>query len=292
MDGRQTRVYRSEWTKSDAQNALAAFLLKIEQPKLAPAMTLAEASDRYLATKARKRTLKTDERILAQLKSFFGADAALSSLTASRIDEYRAMRLATRIGKAPAEHLLTAAAINRPLALLRHLLRIAHDEWEALPAVPKIRLEKEPQGRLRWLTEEEIKKLLEACQRSRNSKLRPAVVIAIHTGLRRSELLDLTWDRIDLSRGVIRLELTKNGKRREVPLNEESYAELVSLGPQESGRLFEYESVRKAYENAVRSAKLDDVNFHTLRHTFASWAVMRGVSLKELQELLVMGLSP
>jgi len=86
--------------------------------------------------------------------------------------------------------------------------------------------------------------------------------------------------------GVIRLELTKSGKRREVPLNEESYAELVGLGPQESARVFEYESVRKAYEKAVRSAKLDDVNFHTLRHTFASWTIMRGVSLKELQELL------
>src|SRR5262249_45005175 len=44
--------------------------------------------------------------------------------------------------------------------------------------------------------------------------------------------------------------------------------------------------IKTAYNNAVATAKLDDVNFHTLRHTFASWAVMRGVSPKELQELL------
>jgi site-specific recombinase XerD len=53
-----------------------------------------------------------------------------------------------------------------------------------------------------------------------------------------------------------------------------------------STEVFRTKSVRKAYENAVATAKLDDVNFHTLRHTFASWAIMRGVSLKELQELL------
>jgi len=57
------------------------------------------------------------------------------------------------------------------------------------------------------------------------------VTVALNTGLRRSELLGLTWDRADLSRGVIRLEVTKSGKRREVPLNGESYAALVSLAP-------------------------------------------------------------
>ncbi|OLC74583.1 MAG: hypothetical protein AUH78_10915 [Gemmatimonadetes bacterium 13_1_40CM_4_69_8] len=286
MDGKQKRVYKAEWTKDDAEQALAAFLLKVEQPKPRHGMTLAEAAERYLATKVRKRTLKKDERFLKHLKSAFGVDTPLEDLTASRISEYKAKGLASKVGKPGAERLLTAAAVNRPLALLRHLLRVAHEEWEVLPAVPKIRLEKEPQGRLRWLTEDEIKKLLEACGKSRNRDLRAAAVVAINTGLRRSELLGLTWDRVDLSRGVIRLELTKGGKRREVPLNGDSYTALVILGPKESGRVFRRQSLRKAYENAVRNAKLDDVNFHTLRHTFASWAVMRGVSLKELQELL------
>jgi integrase len=112
------------------------------------------------------------------------------------------------------------------------------------------------------------------------------VIVAINTGLRRGELLGLTWERIDLSRGVIRLELTKSGRRREVPLNDDSYSALVGLGPKDSGRVFQTRYIQTAYNNAVVAAKLDDVNFHTLRHTFASWAVMRGVSLKELQELL------
>src|SRR5882724_1194769 len=56
--------------------------------------------------------------------------------------------------------------------------------------------------------------------------------------------------------------------------------------PRAEGRVFKTRYIKTAYNNAVDAAKLDDVNFHTRRHTFASWAVMRGVSLKELQELL------
>ena len=57
-------------------------------------------------------------------------------------------------------------------------------------------------------------------------------------------------------------------------------------GPKADGRVFKTRYIQTAYNNAVEAAKLDDVNFHTLRHTFASWAVMRGVTVKELQELL------
>jgi integrase len=80
------------------------------------------------------------------------------------------------------------------------------------------------------------------------------LVASINAGLRLSELLGLNWTYVDLSRGVIRLD--------------------------------DHE-IRAAPRAAVVAiAKLDDVNFHTRRHTFASWAVMRGVTLKELQELL------
>jgi Phage integrase family len=63
-------------------------------------------------------------------------------------------------------------------------------------------------------------------------------------------------------------------------------AVLVRLGQKSSGRVFKTRYIKTAYNNAVDAAQLDDVTFHTLRHTFASWAVMRGVTLRELQELL------
>lgn len=79
---------------------------------------------------------------------------------------------------------------------------------------------------------------------------------------------------------------TKSGRRREVSMNDDPYKALVGLGPTSNGRVFKTRYIQTAYNNAVAAAKLDDVNFHTLRHTCASWAVMRGVTLKELQELL------
>jgi integrase len=251
---------------------------------------LAQAAERYLASKTRKRTIEADRRQLELLKAEFGEETPLAEITASRISAYKAKRLAAvrKIGEGEAavERRLTAAAVNRPLALLRHLLRLAHEEWETIDNVPRIRLEKEPQGRLRWLTQQEITRLLDACTKSKNKELRPAVIVALNTGLRRGELLGLTWERVDLSRGVIRLELTKSGRRREVPMNDDSYRALVGLGPKGDGRVFKTHYIQTAYNNAVEAAELDDVNFLTLRHTFASWAVMRGVTLKELQELL------
>ena len=168
--------------------------------------TLAQAADRYLATKARKRTIGADRRQLDLLKAEFGAETPPGEIKASRISEYKAKRLAAvrKIGEGETafERRLTAAAVNRPLALLRHLLRLAHEEWEAIENVPRIRLEKEPQGRLRWLTEEEITGLLDAAAKSRNKDLRAAVIVALNTGPRLGELLGLTWERVDLTRSV------------------------------------------------------------------------------------------
>jgi integrase len=243
INGKQVRRYKAEWTQDHAEAELAKALLEIEPAKpKGPGVTLAQAADRYLASKARKRTIEADRRQLELLKAEFGAEMPLAEITASRISEYKAKRLAAvlKIGKGEAafERRLTAAAVNRPLALLRHLLRLAHEEWEAIDNVPRIRLEKEPQGRLRWLTQEEISRLLDATAKSKNKELRAAVIVALNTGLRLSELLGLTWERVDLSRGVIRLELTKSGRRREVPLNAESYDALVSLNPRSAGRVF------------------------------------------------------
>jgi len=217
VNGKQTKHYRAEWSREDAEKALAAVLLQVvpEQPK-AGGITLGQACERYLTAKSRKRSIANDTRIVKHLKSELGEDTPLAEITAGRISEYKAGRLAAvrKIGEgeSASDRRLTAAAINRPLALLRHLLRLAHEEWEELPAVPTIRLEREPQGRIRWLEPEEEVRLLEACRKSRTKHLAGVVRVALETGLRRSELLDLTWDRVDMSRGVLRLEVTKSGR--------------------------------------------------------------------------------
>jgi len=295
VDGKQKRVYKAEWTREDAEKALAARRLQVERPKpKSSGLTLAQATERYLATKARKRSLREDKRILEHLKSALGADTLLTNLTASRISEYKTSRLDTvrKIGGGDnaIELALTAAAINRPLALLRHLLRLAHEEWGALESIPKIKTEREPQGRLRWLTKDEAARLLQVCRASRNKALADLVEFSVFTGVRRGEALGLTWDRVDRARGVIRLELTKTGRRREVPLSGNADAVLARRwAPNANGYVFgsrNWYSFRSAWEAALDAAGIEGFRFHDLRHTFASWLVQRGRTLKEVQEAL------
>src|SRR5262249_22925705 len=178
------------------------------------------------------------------------------------------------------------AAINRPLAALSTLLQLAHEEWEALPAVPKIKLEKEAEGRLRWLEPDEEARLLAACRASRNLLLADIVTVALETGLRAGELLGLTWDRIDLSRGVIRLEITKSGRRREIPMRQSVYEILAARPGPRQGRVWNLWNIRTAFVSAVKKANLVNFHFHDLRHSFASWFMMRGGSLQALKEIL------
>jgi integrase len=99
----------------------------------------------------------------------------------------------------------------------------------------------------------------------------------------------LTWDRVDRSRGVVLLEVTKSNRRREVPLNSQADAVLMRRGPQGAGYVFgtsSWYAFRPYWEEAVRAVGLVNFHFHDLRHTFASWAVQRGATLPELKDLL------
>jgi len=291
LDGKQVKRFNAEWTEDQAKDELLKFQVDREKPKAKP-ITFGDAAERYEVAKTRKRSLHEDKRMLKRLVAHFGRETKLDKVTAAAIGQYRDQRFAAgcQNGKASvgSPRPLSAAAVNRELALLRHLLRLAHEEWGALTAVPRIRLEREPQGGLRWLTPEEANTLLAKC-REQKKDLADLVEFCLLTGLRQSEALGLAWERCDRSRGVIRIEETKSGRRREVPLVDESDAVLVRRGPQARGLVFgssSWTAFRKHWEAAVQAAGLVDFHFHDLRHTFASWAVQRGVSLQELKHLL------
>ena len=255
-----------------------------------PAMTLEQAFTLYFAATARKKSVAQQRHQAEHLKTALGPETRLRALTAPRIAAYKADRLAaTSIRRKDADGratLLSAASINRPLALLRHLLRLAHEDWGVLQTVPRIRLEKEPQGRLRWLESDEAVRLLDACTASPHPSLFALVTVALETGMRKGELLGLTWDRVDVSRGVLRLEVTKSGKRREVPMRDKVYTILSAIPPPHEGRVFSAANIRMAFETAVTQAKIEDFRFHDLRHTFASRFVMDGGSVHALQKIL------
>ena len=84
------------------------------------------------------------------------------------------------------------------------MLRLA-EEWGYIAKVPKIRLGREPEGRLRFLAEDEIPRLLAACEAkaAKSPYLLLVVTIALHTGMRKGEIPGLTWERVDFARGVL-----------------------------------------------------------------------------------------
>ena len=129
-----------------------------------------------------------------------------------------------------------AWTVRNELTILRHLLRLAHRKWGYLDRVPDIELPKAPKGRTRFLNEDEITRLLAACAKSKNGHLLAIVKVAINTGMRKSEILGLTWERVDLAKDLglnarITLYDTKNGEPRGVPLNKDAVAVLSEIGP-------------------------------------------------------------
>ncbi len=111
------------------------------------------------------------------------------------------------------------ATVNRHIATLKHMFTKA-EEWEMvsddiLKKIRKVKQLPENNRRLRFLTKDECINLISACEHH----LKPIVLMALHTGMRKGEILKLKWDQVDLTHGFILLENTKNGERREIPIN-------------------------------------------------------------------------
>ena len=186
----------------------------------------------------------------------------------------------------------------RYLASLSHLFTLAVKEWGWVEDNPlrKVTNPKLPRGRVRFLSDDERERLLQACRESTDPYLYPVVVLALSTGMRAGEALSLTWDRVDLERGRIVLEETKNGERRLVALTGHALEVLSNhnkvrrlgtslLWP---GRKNPKEpaSVRRAWLDALKAAEIEDFRFHDLRHSAASYLAMNGATLAEIAEVL------
>jgi integrase len=203
VNGKQERRCYAEWrTRDDARQALARRLLELDAPQPPPEppppKTFAVVAEEYVALKRAKgkRSIHDDELILKRLKAWFGEATPIVDVTAQRIAQYERDRLSKMSVRGTP---LAAATLNRELALVRHLLRLA-EEWGYIQKIPRVRLAKEPEGRLRFLTEDEIARLLAAAAESQNTYFLTIVTIALNTGMRKNEILKLAWERVDFSR--------------------------------------------------------------------------------------------
>jgi integrase len=120
-------------------------------------------------------------------------------------------------------------------------------------------------------------------------------MVARHTGLRRENILSLTWKQVDIWKGLIVIEHTKNGERLGVPLNDtlkDLFIELSKVRHIRSPYVFcrpngnRYVEIKRAFKNAPEKSRIENFRFHDLRHSFASALVQKGVDLYQVQRLL------
>ena len=223
-------------------------------------------------------------------------DYALSDITKTLIIEQRDKLLS---GKSKNIEQRSPSTVNRYMTALSHSFTIAINEWEWVEEHPMKKIAKlpEPRGRVRFLDDDERKRLLIACKEIRGGdNLYLLVVLALSTGARHGELINLRWRDVDIARKVIVLHDTKNKERRVLPLthhalelikdhNEERdvASELVFPAPRKPHQPW---SSRAAWEAALVKAKIEDFRFHDLRHSAASYLAMNGASLAEIAEVL------
>ena len=256
--------------------------------------TLANVIDRYcIEVLPSKKSAKDQKQQLSVWRSLIG-DLKLSEVTTDRL-----LKARTAISEHPgrtAGH-VSNSTVNRYWAALHHVLETTVREYGWLEQNPmkQIRKLKEPQGRVRFLNSSEREALLSACAKSENPFLETIVLIAVTTGLRRREILELEWERVNLETGQVIIEDTKNGARRSTYLLKpilERLRDCHNKFGDGSSFLFPGRSglrpidIKSAWYRAVERAGLEDFRFHDLRHTAASYIAMDGGSVPEIAAVL------
>ena len=242
-----------------------------------------ELASHYLVWAERQKAFKKEKWVIEQLSKTFG-NYPLRAFNVRIIEEWQTEKMAVN----------KPASVNRYLSTLKHMFTKAVEwemvEEEVLKKVRKVKLLQANNKRLRYLSKEDCQALINSC----SPHLKPIVITALNTGMRREEILSLEWERhVDLKHGFILLDVTKNGERREVPINQTLRETLQGLvrgisSPyvfmDETGKRFK--DVKRSFHSACRRAGIRDFRFHDLRHTFASHLVMAGIDLTTVSRLL------
>lgn len=259
--------------------------------------TLADLVDRQLEAIKSKRPhdYSRQKLLLGWWKAKLG-DYTLDQCTPALIAEYRDTLLSENTGTKAAPRHRSAATANRFLSALSKAFSDAVREWHWLNENPlrRVAKEKESQGRVRFLSDDERERLLQACRESKLPELHLIVMLALTTGMRRGEILGLRWPDVDLDRRMIVLNKTKNHDRRSVPIVPAVLEmlrrhgrvrrldnDMVFPGPGDKPVWFD-----PAWYEALAAANIQDFRFHDLRHTAASYLAMSGATVPEIAAVL------
>jgi integrase len=258
-----------------------------EQPQ-GQGKTVTDLLERYLrdhsAPNKAALTHRRDRSLAAHLLRAFG-DIPIDQLRPARLAEYKASRRAQ--GAAP-------QTLNAELILLGHAYKFGVREWEWATDNPVLKIAKEKVRNIieRWLTPEEEQRLLAASP----PWLQEIIVFALHTGMRRGEILTLQWSHVDLSRHTLTILEQKNGARDTLPVNDTAMEVLQARAAvrtnsteavfvNEAGHPREARNLLRAFYSAMRKAGIVRFRFHDLRHSFATRLIQAGVDVYTVQKL-------
>jgi integrase len=309
FDPNGKRVRRSFKRKKDAEAELGKRVSLIREGRYLDVKKeyktiLKEVLDKYRENYRHQTSFKRGKKhYLENFNEYFGESTLLANIRYMHLETYR-NHLKEKITKNGA--IRTDASINREMSCLHHIFTKAV-EWEMIEQNPfskgKSLILKENNKRMRFLDEDEIRNLLDNCP----PYLHKIVTCALNTGMRRGEILTLKWSQI--RDGFIYLRETKTNEPRQIPINDtlESMFKQIrseqnpkgnvvglngrSVKAKKIGYVFSYrgepvKNVKKSFRTALKDSGIQDFRFHDLRHTFASQVLMRGGTLKDVQELL------
>jgi integrase len=271
-----SRTHAQQWARSVESDLDKGIVV---DRRTAQRLSLAEVLERYRreVTPTKRGSLDENLRLKAMAQRPF-ARSRMSALTSSILAAYRDERL----------KVVSGATVNREFSVLSHAIDTARREWDVyLPTNPCTLVRRPPQGRPRdrRLQGDEEERLLAACRGARNKWLAHFVALAIETGMRRGELLGLSWDNVDLERRTAFLPVTKNGESRGVPLSSRAATVLRGLPASSSGRVFGELTplaLRQSFNRATRRAGITGLRLHDLRHEATSRFFEKGLNVMEV----------
>jgi integrase len=217
-----------------------------------------------------KKSFRRDKEFIFHLKRLLGAETKIKHINRGGVESYQRKRLAEESPRHKGQN-IRPATVNKEVSCLKTIINRAvnHNKLQINP-IAKVKKLPENNVRMKVLTQEEFESLLSNCA----DHIKPVVLAAYYTGMRKSELLRLTWDNVDLPKGFIRLtgDMTKTSVGRSVPLHP-TVRKMLELLPRglHTKRVFlhkgkPFESMKNSYKNAVSKTGLGDFTFHDLRH--------------------------
>jgi integrase len=187
--------------------------------------------------------------------------------------------------------------VQKYMARLSAAFRVAVEDYGWLQDNPLRRVKKltPSRGVVRFLSTDELPRLLAACRASRNPVLYPIVLLALATGSRKNEIRCLQWSQIDLDVWTVCLRVTKMGREHRLPVVGEALLVMqdwaqrripgvVWVFPRQDGQA--PRRIESAWYTALKRAQVTNFRFHDLRHSCASYLAMSSASLRDIAEVL------